>query len=167
MIPPLTRIGRISAKHGYKGEISIALEDSSHYQNIKKGNFLFVEFDGKGVPFLIENCSDGGSLAKLEDVDTEEVAKSIIGAAIWIEKSKVKQSIRPGFDHLASFTIKDSDSDFTAVITRIEMYPQGPIMEVLSGDTTHLIPLVEDWITEIDEEKKVIGMRLPDGLTDL
>ena len=167
MIPPLTRIGRISAKHGYKGEISIALADSSNFKNIRKGNFLFVEFDGKGVPFLIENCSDGGNVVKLADIETEEEAKSIIGAPLWIEKSKGKQSIVPGFDHLEGFTIKDSDSDFKACITKVEMYPQGPIMEALSGETTHLIPLVEDWITEINEEKKVIGMRLPTGLTDL
>lgn len=167
MIPPLTRIGRISAKHGYKGEVSIALENSSHYKNIKKGNFLFIEFDGKGVPFLIDACSDGGNVVKLADIDTEEAAKSIIGAQIWIEKSKVKQSIVAGFDHLTGFTIKDSDSAFTATITKVEMYPQGPIMEVLSGETTHLIPLVEDWISEIDEEKNIIVMRLPAGLTEL
>ena len=167
MIPPLTRIGRISAKHGFKGEVSIALDDSSLSKNIKKGNFLFIEFDGKGVPFLIENCSDGGSVVKLADIDTEEAAKEIIGFTLFLEKNKVKENKQPGFDHLIGFSIKDEDSDFTATISQIEIYPQGPMLEVLSNDKTFLIPLVEEWITEIDEDNKRIGMRLPAGLTEI
>ncbi|MEK0421035.1 MAG: hypothetical protein RLZZ161_886 [Bacteroidota bacterium] len=167
MIPPLTRIGRISAKHGYKGEVSIALEDSSHYKNIKKGNFLFVEVDGKGVPFLIENCTAGGSIVKLADIDTEEDAKSIIGTAILIEKNKVKKRIIPDFENLKGFVVFDNQSDFKGSITRIEIYPQGPMLEVSNHEKTYLIPLVEDWITEIDEENKLIGMQLPEGLTEI
>lgn len=167
MIPPLTRIGRISAKHGYKGEVSVALDDSSLSKNIKKGNFLFVEFDGKGVPFLIENCSDGSSVVKLADIDSEEAAKELIGASILLEKSKVKESVILGFDHLVGFEVYDEDADFNATITQIEIYPQGPMLEVSSNEKKMLIPLVEDWITEIDEDKKRIGMRLPAGLTEI
>jgi len=167
MIPPLTRIGRISAKHGFKGEVSIALDDSSLSKNIKKGNFLFIEFDGKGVPFLIENCSDGGSVVKLADIDTEEAAKELIGASLLLENNKVKERIIPGFDHLTGFIVQDEDSGFTATITQVEIYPQGPMLEVSSEDKTFLIPLVEEWITKIDEDNKRIGMRLPAGLTEI
>lgn len=167
MIPPLTRIGRISAKHGFKGEVSIALDDSSLSKNIKKGNFLFIEFDGKGVPFLIENCSDGGSVVKLADIDTEEAAKELIGASLLLENNKVKERIIPGFDHLIGFEIYDEEVDFKATITQIEIYPQGPMLEVSSEDKTFLIPLVEEWITKIDEDNKRIGMRLPAGLTEI
>lgn len=167
MIPPLTRIGRISAKHGFKGEVSIALDDSSLTKNIKKGNFLFIEFDGKGVPFLIENCSDGGYIVKLADIDSEEAAKEIVGLAILLEKGKVKDSIIPGFDQLTGFIVQDEDSGFTATITQIEIYPQGPMLEVSCDDKKFLIPLVEEWITRIDEDNKRINMRLPAGLTDI
>jgi 16S rRNA processing protein RimM len=167
MIPPLTRIGRISAKHGFKGEVSIAPDDASLINNIKKGNFLFIEFDGKGVPFLIENCSAGGLVVKLSDIDSEQAAKEIIGASVLLEKTKVKKSKAPGFDHLTGFSIRDTETDFTALITKIEIYPQGPMLEVLSMDKTFLIPLVEAWIKEIDEDNRCISMQLPDGLTEI
>lgn len=167
MIPPLTRIGRISAKHGFKGEISIAPDDSSLIKYIKKGNFLFIEFDGKGVPFLIENCSAGGMVVKLADIDSEQSAKEIIGASVFLEKTKVKKSVISGFDHLSGFSIRDNETEFTAIITKVEIYPQGPMLEVLSMDKTFLIPLVEEWIIEIDEDKKCINMQLPAGLTEI
>lgn len=167
MIPPLTRIGRISAKHGFKGEVSIALDDSSFTKNIKKGNFLFVEFDGKGVPFLIEHCSDGGSVVKLTDIDSEEAAKELIGASLLLENKNVKERVIPVFDHLIGFEIYDEEADFKATITQIEIYPQGPMLEVSSEDKIFLIPLVEEWIIKIDEDNKRIGMRLPAGLTEI
>lgn len=167
MIPPLTRIGRISAKHGFKGEVSIAPEDPSFTKNIKKGNFLFIEFDGKGVPFLIEHCNAGGSIVKLEDIDSEEAAKAIIGLPILAEKSNAKQRRIPDFDHLVGFVIRDTHSDFTATISQVEIFPQGPMLEVKSQENNHLIPLVEEWIVSIDEENRIIGMNLPDGITEI
>jgi ribosomal 30S subunit maturation factor RimM len=41
------------------------------------------------------------------------------------------------------------------------------MLEVSSEDKTFLIPLVEEWITKIDENNKRIGMRLPAGLTEI
>jgi 16S rRNA processing protein RimM len=167
MIPPLTRIGRISAKHGFKGEVSIVLDNPLLSKDIKKGNFLFIEFDGKGVPFLIENYSDGGSVVKLADIDSEGSAKELIGAGILLENNKIRERVNPGFDHLIGFEIYDETADFKATITQIEIYPQGPMLEVSSEDKTFLIPLVEEWIIEIDEDKNCINMQLPAGLTEI
>jgi ribosomal 30S subunit maturation factor RimM len=104
---------------------------------------------------------------KLSDIDSEQAAKEIIGASVLLEKTKVKKSKAPGFDHLTGFSIRDTETDFTALITKIEIYPQGPMLEVLSMDKTFLIPLVEAWIKEIDEDNRCISMQLPDGLTEI
>jgi ribosomal 30S subunit maturation factor RimM len=38
---------------------------------------------------------------------------------------------------------------------------------VVNEGKSHLIPAVENWIEEIDEIKKVILMRLPEGLAEI
>ena len=167
MIPPLTHIGRIAGKHGFRGELNLALEDESLAKSIKKGNFLFIELDGKGVPFLIEGISENASVVKLADIDTEEDAKSLAGNPVLIESTKVKQHATFSWDHLKHFIVSDTQSDFLGEIEQVETYPQGPILVVKSKGKTHLIPLVDGWISNIDEAKKHIFMELPPGLTEL
>jgi 16S rRNA processing protein RimM len=167
MIPPLTRIGRIAGKHGFRGEMNIALDDESTAKILKKGNFLFIEIDGKGVPFLIEGVSGNTAVVKLADIDTEEDVKSLAGNVILIESSKVKQQATFSWDNLKGFTIKDTRTDFEGAIEQVEIYPQGPIMLVKKNNKSHLIPIVEEWIIRIEEDKNQIFMELPEGLTEL
>ncbi len=168
MIPPLTRIGRIAGKHGFKGEMNLALEDESVAKYFKKGNFLFIEIDGKGVPFLIEGVSGNASVIKLADIDKEEDVKTLTGQPILLESNKVKQSFVFSWNHLRGFTVKDTDLFFEGIIEQIELYPQGPMMLVKTTiGKSHLIPIVEEWIVRIEEEKKEIFMKLPEGLTEL
>jgi ribosomal 30S subunit maturation factor RimM len=49
----------------------------------------------------------------------------------------------------------------------VEIYPQGPIMLVKKNNKSHLIPIVEEWIIRIEEDKNQIFMELPEGLTEL
>jgi 16S rRNA processing protein RimM len=167
MIPPLTRIGRIAGKHGFRGEMNIALDDESTAKILKKGNFLFIEIDGKGVPFLIEGVSGNTSVIKLADIDTEEDVKTLTGQPILLESNKIKHSAVFSWDHLNGFTVKDTDLCFEGTIEQIELYPQGPIMLVKTNGKTHLITIVEEWIVRIEEDKKEIFMKLPEGLTEL
>jgi 16S rRNA processing protein RimM len=167
MIPPLTRIGRIAGKHGFRGEMNIALDDESTAKILKKGNSLFIEIDGKGVPFLIEGVSGNTAVVKLADIDTEEDVKSLAGNVILIESSKVKQQVTFSWDNLKGFTIKDTRTDFEGAIEQVEIYPQGPIMLVKKNNKSHLIPIVEEWIIRIEEDKNQIFMELPEGLTEL
>lgn len=167
MIPPLKAIGRISGKHGFRGELNIELNHEQAAESLKKGNFLFVDFDNKGVPFFIENIAGAGRILKLRDVDSEEMAMELSGRLIYLDKKLVPDSKQASFSGLKGFAVHDTLTDFTAIIIGIEEYPQGLMLIVESEGTHHLIPAIEEWIVEIDERKKIILMQLPDGLTEI
>jgi ribosomal 30S subunit maturation factor RimM len=84
------------------------------------------------------------------------------------------------------FGVFDQTSGFKGVITQIDELPQGPMLTVngseISVDCTLepnsdtqeekpsqevLIPLVENWISRIDESESCIFMELPEGLIHL
>ena len=164
MIPALHSIGRVAGKHGFSGEIFISLELGIKPDAIKKGNFLFIEFDGKGVPFLIEHVKQNTSVVKLKDVNTIEDAAELDGHPVFLT-GLTKTETKVETDVLG-FVLYSSDV-VVGVIKSIESYPAGPMFLVKSETTEILIPIVEDWILEVNNKKKVVHMELPEGLIDL
>ena len=165
--PPLTLVGKIHSKHGYDGRLSIECFATSN-KIISKGNYLFVIIDGKGVPFCITDVNKTKELIKLKGIDTEEKAKNLIGLPFGVPSS-AKMSVIPQDNALVGFTITDETSNFTGVISAVEELPQGIMFSVDHPETkdTVLIPLVESWITRIEEKQKHIYMQLPEGLVQL
>lgn len=165
--PPLTLVGKIHAKHGFDGRLSIECFATSN-KVISKGNYLFVIIDGKGVPFCITDVNKSQELIKLKGIDTEEKAKALIGLSFGIPSSK-KMSVIPKDNALVGFKITDETSGFQGSITQVETLPQGMMFTVIGTDENNpvLIPLVEAWITRIDEKNQQIYMSLPQGLVDL
>lgn len=165
--PPLTLVGKIHAKHGYDGRLSIECSATSN-KIISKGNYLFVIIDGKGVPFCITDVNKSQDLIKLKGIDTEEKAKALIGLSFGVPSSK-KMSVIPQTNALVGSRIHDNPSGFSGEITQVETLPQGMMFTVVSQDPTNpvLIPLVETWITQIEEKTSTIYMDLPEGLIDL
>jgi 16S rRNA processing protein RimM len=166
MIPPLTPIGRIAGKHGFRGEMNLIFDDEQYRKIIKKGNFLFVEFDKKGVPFLIESVLSAGQVVKLSHIDNEEQVSELTGKTILAEAKSVKPKKTGPFEGLMNFTIVNDETEVGRIIAA-EEFPQGLMLTVLQGHREILIPAVEEWITGIDEKKQVIYMTLPEGLTEI
>src|SRR5690242_9072992 len=83
----LANIGFIAKPYGFDGEIILALPtgEEEDFPGIK---FLFVEFDGKPVPFLIETIRTHRNdvIVKLEDINSEAEAKKLTGKKIFVEE---------------------------------------------------------------------------------
>jgi 16S rRNA processing protein RimM len=164
MIPPLHSIGRVAGKHGFNGEVSIVLHKGNKAVNIKKGNFLFIEFDGKGVPFLVEQYKSQSAIIKLTDINSVEEAAELEGKTLWLEGA-ASQPEFTGLD-LRGFSLEAAGRKI-GEIASVESYPAGEMLLIRNGAAEILIPLVEDWILGADSKTKNIVMDLPEGLLDL
>lgn len=163
MIPPLHSIGRVAGKHGFSGEISIAFNRGIDPVNIKKGNFLFIEFDGKGVPFLIEQFKAGAGVVKLMDINDIREAEELEGRTVLVPGDEDAS----GEDQdILGFQIICNNTNIGHIIS-IESYPAGDMLILEKDGQEIMIPLVEDWIVEVDEENQCLVMDLPEGLLDL
>lgn len=164
-MPQLYTVGRVAGKHGFSGEVSLLADSEDYLKTLKKGDFLFVEFDKKGVPFLIETISAGGRIVKLADIDSEHAAALLLGKNIM--SAEEQDDDDQNWDSLNDFTIQISGRNLAGTINSIEEYPAGPMIVATFDGNEILIPAVEEWIEEIDDVNSIITISVPEGLLEL
>jgi 16S rRNA processing protein RimM len=165
MLPKLHSAGRVAGKHGFSGELHLALNSDIDSKSIQQGNFLFVEFDGKGVPFLIESWREKSRIVKLIDVNDSTRASELEGKTLLLEAPHFEEEDNEG--SLVGFAVK-VDNTIIGQIQAVEEYPAGWMLVIKnSTDPEFLIPWVDNWFIEADENKKIVELDLPEGLLEL
>lgn len=162
-MPKLHTIGSVAGKHGFNGSVTLSLQKDGAGAGIKKGNFLFIIIDGKGVPFLIENYQEKSGILKLQDIDSETDSLEILGLDVAMEASGEEEQ---DFRWYSGFEVYSGDM-LVGSLEGIEKFPAGEMLKVQRNGDELLIPAVPAWILEIDEKRKRLHMELPEGLLDI
>ncbi|MBR5688587.1 MAG: 16S rRNA processing protein RimM [Prevotella sp.] len=165
------RIGRIGKAHGVKGEVSIHIDDDV-FDHVD-ADYLVLDIDGILVPFYMEEYrfrSDETVLMKFCDIDTMEQARSLTGADVYFPRS-LSEADEGGLSWAAiiGFTLTDQQTGkVVGTITAVDDSTINTLFEVERPDgTAILIPAAEDLITDIDTDKRVITIAIPEGLLDI
>ena len=124
--------------------ISIGIIRRTHYKDLP--DFVFVLRDGSFVPFRTERISE------------------LIGEEGFVLRSKM-QDEEDGmltWQDLVGYTIMDEgengEEEQVGVIAYVD---ESTINTLATLEDGRMIPLHEDFITEIDEEARVLHVRLP------
>ena len=127
--------------------ISIGIIRRTHYNDLPP--FVFVLRDGLLVPFRSENISE------------------LIGEEGFVLRSDVREDedeMLTWLD-LVGYSIEDTDTggrrDLVGVIDSIDESTINTLATLTDG---RMLPLHEDFITEIDEEAHIVRVRLPFAL---
>ena len=133
--PPLQVVGKVNGKHGFQGSVQVQYLPASNLGQIKKGNYLFVIINGKGVPFLITEISKNKDVLRIQFIDSEEKAKSLLGSEIAIAAvaspgKSAKQTNIQSINNLIGFQVWVPSENFKGEILDIVEYPQGLMMEI-------------------------------------
>ncbi len=163
-------LGRIIKADGFDGSVTIKLEEAFR-EKIPGMESVFLEIDGKPVPFFIsESESTGNDILRLKfnGYDSIEKINEFIGCKVYLTsagKSKNKVLNSSGF---TGFTVFLPGNRLLGAVTDIIENP-GQILLILKSPTGKeiLIPFHEDLIISIDKRKKLIEMDLPEGLTEI
>lgn len=160
------KIGVIGKTHGVKGELNFTFTDDV-FDRID-ADYLILRIDGILVPFFIDEYrfrSDDRALLILHDIDTNEKAQNLVGTEVFFPFSlsdKQKDEVI-SFNDLIGFTI-----DGIGIVTGIDDYTENILFEVKRNDGKQiLIPAVEEFVENVDYEKKIIKVQLPEGLVEL
>lgn len=182
-------LGLLGKPHGYKGEIKLLLEDDPEIMDLSKLRFMIIPVEGLPVPFEVEELRGKSTeyrIVRLKGVD-EKFASTMAGMPVYITKHEARE-VFDGLDddNLCSSHDADGDMDGNIYLDRDELLNYRVVNEddsalgrivdfndqtinLLITVLTHqddeiLIPFVEEWIIEVDPEKKTIKMQLPEGL---
>lgn len=163
-------LGRIIKIQGYDGTLTIKLEKGFE-ENIPKMESVFLEIEGKPVPFFISSSVySGGDILKLrfEGFGTYEKVSDFSGCLVFLTSGKEKHATKGDSDSITGFKVILRDKSIIGTIEEIFHNPGQDLLKILSPEKKEiLIPFHEDLILQIDEKKRTITVELPEGLTEI
>jgi len=106
---------------------------------------------------------------KLEGVITEEQARSFMGLTIYLPKSFLEkvEDEEIELDYFAGFSLIDVEAGLIGIISEVDKTTDNILFVIPKKNDELLIPAGEEYIQEIDHDKKIIYVKLPEGLLDL
>lgn len=174
MIPDkseLHELGYFTKLHGYKGELTAYLDtdDWADYEDVES---VFLEVKGQLVPYFIETLeykTNKTVKVKLEGIDSEDLAKSLVRAKIFIKKEEISEQdeTRLELRSIIGFEAIDAEKGNIGRIQEILELAGNPQLQINFEGKIILLPLHEDFITEINKIEKKVFIEAPEGLIDL
>ena len=162
--PDLQYLGEFIKLFSFKGELIFYSELKSVF--VENLDSLFVNFNESYVPFQIikvKSHKKNNYRTQLQNVNSESEAKRLLKKDIYVERIENSDNS----DYLVdNFKVYNDNKYIGVVISTINKTEQS-IMEVKMSDKVVLIPLVDQFIVEINDEELKINMDLPEGLLDI
>lgn len=158
-------VGTIAKAHGTKGELKI-ITDSS----VKFTEWAFLEIREKPVPFFILRCQHAFGneyILQLRDIDSLSKAQTFIGFKVLLPKTKGKKRGQTSAFDLSGFLLVDNAFGEIGEVVGIEELPQQTMFVTHYQNQQIMIPMVEAFISDVDERKEIIYLNLPDGFLEL
>lgn len=123
--------------------ISIGVLKRTHYKDLPQ--FVFVKRDGLFVPFRSENISE------------------LMGEEGFVLRSDIQQE-EDGlltWQDLVGYTIIDEETGTLGLIAHVD---ESTINILATLEDGRMLPLHEDFITDIDEDTRILRVNLPFAL---
>ena len=161
-------IGRISGASGIKGEVKLH-HYSGNSERLQVLPSLYLVFNEKETEYLIENfrIQKRTPIIKFKDISDRNSAESLIGADVFVEKELLRPTEEDEYfvDDLVGLSVIENGVKIGEVKTIIDNPAHG-IIEINTGGTPILLPLIDKFIKKIDIETSEITVELPEGLID-
>ena len=161
----MQRIGQILKSNGRDGELLVSFTLIAP-EDVDIQEPVFIEFDGLPVPFYFESFTPRGNtraLVRLTGVRNLTDADELAGAVLYAPDDSYEDEE----EDLTGWTVLDADGKPVGTVTAHEDIPGNPCIWVETGHGEVLVPLHEELVLEVDEEKETLRMEIPEGLLDL
>lgn len=175
-------VGKLKKPHGYKGQVGVDIFFDKNLFSDSNTPF-FVKIDNTLVPFFVDTIGggpNGMSFLKFKDIDSDTEAsifsqkdlfvfKSVMAELLGVPEDEIYQEN----DNYTGYKVIDSETRKN-IGTVIEIFEGVEydylVVEKSIGQQTIEIPLVEEFIEEINETaggQGVITVMLPSGFLDI
>jgi len=163
-------LGKIIKVNILNGAVTIKIT-TPFIDNINSMEFLFVEIDGRPVPFFIaESNFHGNDLLslKLIDYDTANKIKEFKGCRVFLTSGDTIESYSDNYDNLTGFSVVDENEDKIGIVDSIIQNPKQWLLSISSIKGKEiLLPIHDDLILRIDDTKRIIIVKIPEGLLEI
>lgn len=163
-------LGKITRTHGLAGNIILKL-DTDQPEFYHKLDSIFVEINGLLVPFFIEKqqwSKDNSKIISFKNA-TLAMAEQTVGKNVFLPLSSLpKLSGNQFYYHeVIGFEIREEDGKTCGNILEINDQTAQHYFILKLADKEVIIPIIKNWILEVNRNEKFIKMQLPEGLIDV
>lgn len=163
-------LGKITRRHGLAGNVILKL-DTDQPEIYKKLESIFLEINGLLVPFFIEKSSwsktDALNIAFKNSSDA--LVDQSLGKDVYLPLSSLPKLTGNQFYYheIIGYNILDENDNDCGVIRSVNAQTaQSYFITNLDGKEV-VIPIIKDWILEVNRNERFIKMQLPEGLIDV
>ena len=166
------KVGYVQKPHGIHGELVIRFEPEFG-ETLEEYPTLFMEIDRLLVPYFISDeglrfKSGETVITQLEWVDSDKKAKDLCGLSVYVKQEDVIESedeMSP--NALIGYKLYDETLGLIGEIDDVKDFAGNLLLSVEYQGKEALVPINEDFILRLDEDRREIELRIPDGLFDL
>lgn len=129
---------------------------------------LFVEIGSLAVPLYMDSFERrgvSGANVRFADFDNTRRAEELIGKELFVEECVEEDDDEFYMEDLIGFRVEAGE--LRGEITDFYDSEMNPLFGVDFGQGERLIPAAEEFIAQIDFDKGIIRMVLPEGLMEL
>ena len=172
-------IGTIIKTHGISGELilkpDIDFPRSSQSEDYNNMESVFIEIDEQLVPFFISQMKIRmhhkmqSAIVKFDDIDTIPQAKELLGNDLYAPVESLPQQKENNFlySQLIGFTVFDKQFGEIGKVDEILEFPDNPVFKIMKNNKEILIPVNDEFIKKVAQEKKIIEIEAPKGLIEV
>jgi 16S rRNA processing protein RimM len=159
----LSEIGYFSKTHGIKGHLILKSDIDFDIEDLTS---LFVDIAGGRAPYFIAEITEvrGDLRVLLEDIDTVEKARSLVGKKVFINSDFVTEE--EGED-LIGYELIEKKLGSLGKITEVNDNGAQILVSIIYKEKEVILPLVEDLIESVDQQEKKIVYNAPEGLIEM
>lgn len=168
------KIGYITKHRGLRGEVELSFTDDCF--DTGTAEYLVLDMDGILVPFFWEEYrfkNDDTLILKLEDIDTEQQARRLVGHSVYYPKACVceaegEEAGLSSYKALTGFTVSTADGHQLGTVDHVDDSSANTILTISSPDGREfLIPYHDDFLHDFDLRERTLVLDIPEGLLDL
>ena len=162
-------LGRIVSLHGFKGSLKVKFTHPA-IELIEIPESVFIDINNNLIPFFFTHFNpqnNGFAIVTFDDVESEQEAKNITGKTIYLpqEYEPVPQGDEFYNDELIGFEVIDSEHGSIGVLENIMEAPAQDVFEISHPSGKEImIPVLGNFIVEIDRKNKILKLEAPEGL---
>lgn len=163
-------VARVSKLFGQAdtGGLAISLYTSFPEDFDPQEDPLFVEIGSLAVPLYMDSFERrgvSGANVRFADFDNTRRAEELIGKELFVEECVEEDDDEFYMEDLIGFRVEAGE--LRGEITDFYDSEMNPLFGVDFGQGERLIPAAEEFIAQIDFDKGIIRMVLPEGLMEL
>jgi 16S rRNA processing protein RimM len=159
----LLESGYFSRSHGTKGQLVFKSTLNFEPEEIK---VVFVELSGSKAPYFITEFKNAGAdlVLSLEGVDSPEKAKGLINKKVFIDESLIQPE---SSDDYSGYAVHEVSKGSLGEVSYVSENGAQQLLHLNYQGKEIILPLVDEFIQELDHTKRVIYYRAPQGLIEL